>query len=70
MSSSHVSNIDIVQFYKVLFIHVTSLVKKRKVFIMNGEAFVPEGEIAFMFVPYFKSTLISSFEVSICDVQK
>ncbi|KAL6442344.1 hypothetical protein ACFW04_002534 [Cataglyphis niger] len=64
MSSSHVSNIDIIQFYKVLFIHVTSLVKKRKVFIMNGEAFVPEGEIAFMFMPYFKSTLISSFEAA------
>lgn len=70
MSSSHVSNINSMQFYKVLFSHVTSLVKKRKVFIRNGEAFVPEGEIAFVFVPYFKRILISSFEVSICEVYK
>lgn len=70
MSSSHVSNIDSMQFYRVPFSHVTSLIKKRKVFVMHGEAFVPEGEIAFMFVPYFKRILISSFEVSICEVQK
>lgn len=70
MSSSYVNNIDSTEFYKVPFSHVISLVKKRKVFVMYGEAFVPEGEIAFMFVPYFKRILISSFEVSICKVQK
>lgn len=70
MSSPYLSNINSIQFYKVLFSHVTSLIKKRKVFVMNGEAFVPEGEIAFVFVPYFKRILISSFEVSICEVYK
>ncbi|XP_072751767.1 DNA primase large subunit isoform X2 [Anoplolepis gracilipes] len=64
MSSLHISNIANIQFYKVLFSHVISLVKKRKVFIMNGEAFVPEGEIAFVFVPYFKRNLISNFEAA------
>lgn len=37
---------------------------------MNGEAFVPEGEIVFVFVPYFKRILITSFEVSICEIYK
>lgn len=64
MSSSYVNNIDSTEFYKVPFSHVISLVKKRKVFVMYGEAFVPEGEIAFMFVPYFKRILISSFEAA------
>ncbi|XP_029166963.1 DNA primase large subunit-like [Nylanderia fulva] len=64
MSSPYVNNIDNTQFYKVPFSHVTSLVKKRKIFVMYGEAFVPEEEIAFMFVPYFKRILISSFEAA------
>lgn len=63
--SSHINDIDNMQFYKVPFSSVGSLVKKRKVFIREGAAFVPEGEIVFLFVPYFKKILLSGFEVSI-----
>lgn len=64
MSSSHISDIDNTQFYRVLFSHIANLIKKRHVFVMQGEAFVPEQEMAFMFVSHFKRILISSFEVS------
>lgn len=65
MSSPYVNNIDNVQFYRVSFSRVPSLIKKRTVFIMQGEAFVPEREMAFVFVSHFKRILISSFEVGI-----
>lgn len=65
MSSLYINDIDSVQFYKVPFSRVISLVKKRKIFITQGKAFVPEGEIVFMFTPHFKRILISGFEVSI-----
>lgn len=65
MSSPYVNNIDNTQFYKVPFSHITSLIKKRKVFVMQGKAFVPEQEMAFVFVSHFRRILISSFEVSI-----
>jgi len=32
---------------------------------MHGEAFVPEEEMVYLFVCYFKKALISGFEVSI-----
>lgn len=63
MCSPHV-NIDNTQFYRVPFFHIANLIKKRKVFIAQGEAFVPEQEMAFMFVSHFKKILMSSFEVS------
>lgn len=63
MSSSH-DSIDNTQFYRVPFSHIINLIKKRKVFITQGEAFVPDQEMAFMFVSYFKRILISNFEVS------
>jgi DNA primase large subunit len=64
-SSSRIINIDNTHFYKVPFSHIISLVKKRKVFLMHGEAFVPEEEMVYLFVCYFKKALISGFEVSI-----
>ncbi|XP_011632163.1 DNA primase large subunit-like isoform X2 [Pogonomyrmex barbatus] len=62
MSSPYVSDIDNIQFYRVSFVHTTNLIKKRKVFIKEGDAFVPEEEMAFVFVSYFKRILVSSFE--------
>lgn len=62
MSSN--KDIDDIQFYRVPFSHVPSLIKKRKVFIINGEAFVPEEEMVFLFMPHFRRILISGFEVS------
>lgn len=64
MSSLQPSDIDSIQFYKIPFSHVTNLVKKRKVFIMQGTAFVPEKEMGYVFTSYFKKILISAFEVS------
>lgn len=64
MSSAFINDIDSTQFYKISFCCVSSLIKKRKVLIMNGEAFVPQQEMAFAFVPYFKAILISSFEAA------
>jgi len=63
MSSSYDNNIDDTQFYRVHFSHIANLIKKRKVFIMQGEAFVPEQEMMFVFVSHFRRILISSFEV-------
>lgn len=65
MSSSNVSDIDNIQFYKVPFPQVANLVKKRKVFIAQGVAFVPEKEMAYVFVSHFRRILISAFEVSV-----
>lgn len=64
MSSPNINDIDNTQFYRVLFSHIANLIKKRNVFVMQGEAFVPEQEMAFVFVSHFKRILISSFEVS------
>ncbi|XP_071554134.1 DNA primase large subunit-like isoform X2 [Temnothorax nylanderi] len=64
MSSPHVSNIDNTQFYRIPFSHVASLIKKRKVFIMQGEAFITEQEMAFVFVSHFRRILISGFEIA------
>ncbi|XP_077260817.1 DNA primase large subunit isoform X2 [Temnothorax americanus] len=64
MSSSHVSDIDNTQFYRIPFSHVASLIKKRKVFIMQGEAFITEQEMAFVFVSHFRRILISGFEIA------
>jgi len=47
----------------VHFSHIANLIKKRKVFIMQGEAFVSEQEMMFVFVSHFRRILISSFEV-------
>ncbi|XP_011347187.2 DNA primase large subunit isoform X1 [Ooceraea biroi] len=60
--SPQISDIDSTQFYKVPFSNVISLVKKRKVFIMHGEAFVPAEEMVYLFVSYFRRILISGFE--------
>ncbi|XP_012220272.2 DNA primase large subunit-like isoform X1 [Linepithema humile] len=62
LQTSSNKDIDDMQFYRIPFSHVPSLIKKRKVFIMNGEAFVPEEEMVFLFIPYFRNILISSFE--------
>lgn len=62
--SSHDNNIDNTQFYRIPFSHIANLIKKRKVFVTRGEAFVPDQEMAFMFVSYFRRILISNFEVS------
>ena len=63
MSSPNINDIDNTQFYRIPFFHIANLIRKRKVFVMQGEAFVPEQEMAFVFVSYFRRTLISSFEV-------
>lgn len=65
MSSPYVSDIDSTQFYRIPFSLIASLIKKRKVFVMQGEAFVPEQEMVFVFASHFKRILISSFEVSV-----
>ncbi|XP_011701144.1 PREDICTED: DNA primase large subunit-like isoform X2 [Wasmannia auropunctata] len=62
MSSSYVNDIDNTQFYRIPFSHTANLIKKRKVFVMRGEAFVPEQEMAFVLVSHFRRILISSFE--------
>ncbi|XP_071627500.1 DNA primase large subunit isoform X3 [Temnothorax longispinosus] len=64
ISSPHVSDIDNTQFYRIPFSHVASLIKKRKVFIMQGEAFITEQEMAFVFVSHFRRILISGFEIA------
>ncbi|XP_018060402.1 PREDICTED: DNA primase large subunit-like isoform X1 [Atta colombica] len=64
MSSPNINDIDNTQFYRIPFFHIANLIRKRKVFVMQGEAFVPEQEMAFVFVSYFRRTLISSFEVA------
>ncbi|XP_024867223.1 DNA primase large subunit-like isoform X2 [Temnothorax curvispinosus] len=64
ISSPHVSDIDSTQFYRIPFSHVASLIKKRKVFIMQGEAFITEQEMAFVFVSHFRRILISGFEIA------
>ncbi|XP_012521525.1 DNA primase large subunit isoform X2 [Monomorium pharaonis] len=64
MSSSCTSDINNIQFYKVPFSDIASLIKKRKVFVMQGEAFVPEQEMIFVFTSHFKRSLISSFEMA------
>ncbi|XP_011874949.1 PREDICTED: DNA primase large subunit-like [Vollenhovia emeryi] len=63
-SSPNVDDIDNTQFYKVPFSDIANLVKKRKVFVTQGEAFVPEREMAFLFVSYFRRILLSSFETA------
>lgn len=63
-SSSHDSNIDNTQYYRIPFSHIANLIKKRKVFITQGEAFVPEQEMAFMFVSHFRRILMSNFEIA------
>jgi len=63
ISSSHIIDIDNTHFYKVPFSDIISLVKKRKVFLMHGKAFVPEEEMVYLFASYFKRALISGFEV-------
>lgn len=65
MSTSCIKDIDNTQFYKLPFSQVTSLVKKRKILIVKGKAFVPEEAMMFTIVPYFKKILMSSFEASI-----
>lgn len=65
MSSLNISDIDSTQFYKVPFSQAANLIKKRKIFIIQGIAFVPEKEMGFVFVSHFRRILISAFEVSI-----
>ncbi|XP_032678182.1 DNA primase large subunit-like [Odontomachus brunneus] len=62
ISSLNVSDIDSTQFYKVPFSQAANLIKKRKIFIIQGIAFVPEKEMGFVFVSHFKRILISAFE--------
>ncbi|XP_014468169.1 PREDICTED: DNA primase large subunit-like isoform X2 [Dinoponera quadriceps] len=62
VSSLHISDIDSMQFYKVPFSHVPSLVKKRKVFVKQGIAFIPEKDMGFVFTSYFRKILLSALE--------
>ncbi|XP_020286637.1 DNA primase large subunit-like isoform X2 [Pseudomyrmex gracilis] len=64
MSSAFINDVNSAQFYKISFCCVPSLIKKRKVLVINGEAFVPQQEMMFAFVPYFKAILISRFEAA------
>ncbi|XP_018304460.1 DNA primase large subunit isoform X2 [Mycetomoellerius zeteki] len=64
MSSPNINDVDNTQFYRIPFFHVANLIRKRKVFVMHGEAFVPKQEMAFVFVSHFRRILISSFEVA------
>ncbi|KYN07625.1 PREDICTED: DNA primase large subunit-like [Cyphomyrmex costatus] len=64
MSSPNVSDVDNTKFYRVPFFYIANLIRKRKVFIMQGEAFVPEQEMAFVFVTHFRRILLSSFGVA------
>lgn len=65
MSSLQVNDVDSMQFYKVPFSQASNLVKKRKVLIIQGTAFVPENVMGFVLATYFKRILISAFEVSV-----
>ncbi|XP_025986112.2 DNA primase large subunit isoform X3 [Solenopsis invicta] len=64
ISSPHVSNINNTHFYRIPFSHIASLIKNRKVFVMQGEAFVPEQDLAFVFASHFRRILISNFEIA------
>ncbi|KAL0099241.1 hypothetical protein PUN28_020071 [Cardiocondyla obscurior] len=63
-SFPYINDIDNTQFYSVPFSEVPNLLKKRKAFIMQGKAFIPEQEMAFLFVTHFRRIFISSFEIA------
>ncbi|KOC66508.1 DNA primase large subunit [Habropoda laboriosa] len=56
-STSKITNVDIVEFYKVPFRKVTDLIKSRKVYISQGIAYVPHTDLVSVFVSHFRKNM-------------
>lgn len=52
------------KFYKMPFIEIPNLIKKRSVLLKDGLAFVPEDQLGSLFVTLFRRNLCSSFAYS------
>jgi len=63
LSSGKVTNIDIVDIYKVPFEKVIDLVRGRKIYLKAGMAYVTHMDLSSVFICYFRENLIAGLEV-------
>ncbi|EFN75543.1 DNA primase large subunit [Harpegnathos saltator] len=61
-SSGKVTNIDIIDIYKVNFEKVIDLVRGRKIYLKAGMAYITHMDIISVFVSYFREILVAGLE--------
>lgn len=59
------TNIDIIDIYKVHFEKVIDLVKGRKIYLKAGMAYITHMDIISVFVSHFREILVAGLEVHI-----
>lgn len=63
MSTTHIDDIDDVDFYRIPFNLVLPLLIARKVHLKDGFAFVPDNDISSLFVNTLETNLQKGFKV-------
>ncbi|XP_066588226.1 DNA primase large subunit-like [Prorops nasuta] len=62
LSTARVMSIDTTDFYKVPFIKVLDLIRKRMVLLKDGVTYVPQIELSSVFTSHFKKNLLTGLQ--------